>query len=135
MPMTFDATRGGMRALTIALALLGLAMAGGPAVAQAQTGDTPTVSADEVDEETLRSVAAAAVRIDEISQNWTGRLQEAEDEAEMAEIRERAQQEMVEAVRAEGISVEEYNVVLASAESDEELNAELQQFYQEAAGR
>ena len=122
--------RGGPLAVLAALALL---LVAAPALAQGTA--TPGVSADEIEQSTLESFAAAAIEVETISRTWSERMAGVEDDAELQSMRQEAQSEMVEAVRDEGISVEEYNMVLQVAQADPDLNARLQELMREEAGQ
>jgi predicted ATPase with chaperone activity len=113
------------RLLLPALALAALALATpAPAAAQAATNPSP-LSADDISEAQLESFAAAATRVSEIAEQLQSQAQGVEDQAELAALQEKANNEMVAAVEQEGLSVDEYNMIFQVAQADPELNATL----------
>lgn len=97
-----------------------------PALAQA-TAEQPPLDAQQLSQAELDSFVAAAERIGQISGELESQAQGIEDEAELARLQEAANQQMVEAVEAEGLSVEEYNRIFQMAQVDTELNTKLRQ--------
>ena len=123
-----------LRDSLIALSVLGLAvgpLAAGSAVAQdelqppateAQPPATMEAPAATFDEPTLQSFVVAFLQVDEINRTYLPQMQEADTPEEQQQIQEQATQEMVTAVEnAEGISVEEYNTIIETAQTDPEL--------------
>lgn len=111
------------RHLTAVLALLlafGLAL---PALAQ-DSGDTPS-GADYSSEE-LERFAEAHSAVMAIRDEYTQRLQEAEDRDQAMELQEEANERMVEAVTDTGLSVEEYGEIARAASGDTELAERIQ---------
>ncbi|WP_173932183.1 DUF4168 domain-containing protein [Chelativorans sp. Marseille-P2723] len=79
----------------------------------------PAVEAPAITDEKLQSFAAAFVEVEAIKQQYTQRLQSAASETAQQEIQNEAGQKMLEAVEAtDGISLEEYNQIITSAQSD-----------------
>jgi flagellar biosynthesis component FlhA len=97
-------------------------IAASPAAAQA------TAPATEMSDEQLRRFAAAALQVQEIGRDWEAQAQAAENEAEVEALREQAQVEMVQAVESEGLSVGDYNAIVAAADADPDIAARIQQF-------
>lgn len=115
--------------ITAAAALLALGFAGLPAAAQDQP--SPAIAAEDITDEQLDQFAEAALAVNEIGRKYGPELQAAEDEAAAQEIRAEAQEEMVQAVENEGLSLEEYNAIYAAAENDQEINSAIQALLQE----
>ena len=89
----------------------------------------------EVGDEQLRAFAAAALEVQEIGRQWQEAAQSATSEAEVDQLRDDAQAQMVEAVESEGLSVDDYNAIVAAAEADPELAARIQtMIVEESAG-
>ncbi|TVQ29490.1 MAG: DUF4168 domain-containing protein [Geminicoccaceae bacterium] len=80
----------------------------------------------EIGDEALRRFAVAALEVQEIGRTWQEAAQQAQTEAEMESLREDAQSQMVEAVENEGLTVDDYNAIVAAAEADPELAARIQ---------
>lgn len=125
--MSIDPARGRRRLLPIVAAL---ALVAAPAWSQT-TQDQP--AGDGFDDQTLESFAAAADEIGQISSAWTQRMQEVEDPARLENMQQDAQDEMVEAVQEEGLTVETYNRILQVAEGDPELAGRIRELMDEQA--
>ena len=125
--MSIDPARGRRRLLPLVAAL---ALVAAPAWSQT-TQDQPT--ADSFDDQTLEDFAAAADEIGQISSAWTQRMQEVEDPARLENMQQDAQDEMVEAVQEEGLTVETYNRILQVAEGDPELAGRIRELMDEQA--
>jgi hypothetical protein len=124
-------------ALTIALAAL--FAAGGTAVAQSNEGagqapafgeSTPATAA--LTEQTVDTFVGAFVAVQEIREDFTERLESASDQAEAQALQQEAQEKMMQAVEASGMSVQEYNEVALALQNDPEL---LQRVQERAAER
>jgi hypothetical protein len=103
-----------------------------PASADAQTAPTPPpLSAEEVDQAQLESFVAAATQVNEISEQLQLRAQGIEDEGELAVLQEEATSEMVAAVEAAGLTVEEYNAIFQLAQADPAVNATVVEMLQQ----
>lgn len=125
--MSIDPARGRRRLLPLVAAL---ALVAAPAWSQT-TQDQP--AADSFDDQTLEDFAAAADEIGQISSAWTQRMQEVEDPARLESMQQDAQDEMVEAVQEEGLTVETYNRILQVAEGDPELAGRIRELMDEQA--
>ena len=80
----------------------------------------------------LQQFAEAATDIQEISAQWEPRLQQAETQEEIEQVRQAANEEMVEAIEDNGLSVEKYSEIYMSAQSDPELNERVNQYMSQA---
>jgi len=125
--MSIDPARGRRRLLPLVAAL---ALVAAPAWSQT-TQDQP--AGDGFDDATLESFAAAADEIGQISSAWTQRMQEVEDPARLENMQQDAQDEMVEALQEEGLTVETYNRILQVAEGDPELAGRIRELMDEQA--
>lgn len=86
----------------------------------------PAIEAPALSEQKLQSFAVAFVQVEQLKQQYMARLQEAGSESEQQEIRNEAGQSILQAVeQADGISVDEYNQIIRSAQSDPELAQKL----------
>ena len=85
------------------------------------------------DENTLRSFVVAFLQVDEINRNYLPQMQEADTPEAQQEVQQQATQEMVVAVEnAEGISVEEYNSIIETAQADPELANQINELIRQA---
>ena len=121
----------GLASLTLpAAALLAFALAAPlPALAQMEDGQPP-LSAEHLSETQLEAFVAAANRVGEITDQLQMQAQGVEDEAELVQLQEQANQQMLAAVEDEGLTVEEYNTIFQVAQVDPELNARLVEMMQ-----
>lgn len=118
--------------VTAAAALLALGLAA-PAAAQdqEQAPQAQPPAAEDISDQQLEQFAEAALAVNEIGRKYASELQGAEDESAAQDIRAQAQEEMMQAVEDEGLSVEEYNAIYAAAENDQEINSAIQALLQE----
>jgi len=129
-----------LRDSLIALSVVGLAA--GPlavtgAAAQDETQPPATMEAPaattDFDDDTLRSFVVAFLQVDEINRTYLPQMQEAETPEEQQEVQQQATQEMVLVVEnAEGISVDEYNSIIETAQADPDLASEINELIREA---
>jgi hypothetical protein len=120
-PFSFNLQQGGnMRINSQILGVLALVTAvfalGYPQPGQAQVSVT---------DQKIASYASAAVEVESLRSEWTKRIVAAESESAQAELREQANGEMVNAVKEEGLSVEEYNAITEAAKQDPELRSRI----------
>ena len=100
--------------------------ASGPVWAQAQP---------EFSDEQLESFVVAAIAVDEVIREWNPRIQAAEDDAQVAQLREQAKAELVEVItRTDGITLEEYQQIGQAAQDDPDLADRINEIYQERSG-
>ncbi|SEQ29942.1 protein of unknown function [Ectothiorhodospira magna] len=127
-----------LRRLPIALTAALLLGAGSHAVAQQQEGNfgaqPPGMEQQgvTVDPHTLDRFVDAFVAVQHIRDDFAHQLQDVNDEAQAQALQQEAQEEMINAVRDEGMSVEEYNQVAMTLQSDPAM---LQQVQEMAAER
>ena len=86
-------------------------------------GEPETVSVDDLDDAKIQAFARVYQEIIEISTTYEGRFAEAgDDPQEAARLQQEANQAMVEVIENEdNISIEEYNVIVVSMRTDDEL--------------
>lgn len=91
---------------------------------------SPAVPAQEGEQEfsdgQLQSFMTARAEVREIQSEYSSRAQEVSDE-EMAELQAEAQEQMVQAVQEEDLTVEQFNRITRKANSDPEFNERLQE--------
>lgn len=112
--------------------LVALPFVWAPLVASASgTGAGETVAeaggSTDISDADIEAFAAALTDVQEIGQAWTQRMQEAEDQEEIAAMREDARDEMAGAIEDHGLTVEEYNEIATAAQDDPELAQRIQQ--------
>lgn len=90
----------------------------GPATQAAQP---QAQAAQNFSDDQLQQFADASQEIAAISQEYTQRLQDAEDEAAQQEIRLEANERMVEEVEATGLEVDTFNAIGQAIQQDPEL--------------
>ena len=104
-----------------AFAVLALALASAPpaaAQAQQQQSPPPGQQAPSYSGDQLESYAEAVIKVQEINKSYAPKLEAAETMEQRQRVREEATEEMVEAIRAEGLSVETYNEIFSAAQAD-----------------
>ncbi|ATJ81796.1 DUF4168 domain-containing protein [Halomonas beimenensis] len=89
-----------------------------PAQAEAQ--------AQNFSDDQLQKFADASKEIAVISQDYTQRLQEAEGEQAQQQVRQEANDKMVEAVEASGLEVDTFNAIGEAIQQDPELMQRVQ---------
>lgn len=117
------------------IAALGLVL-GTAAVTPASAGEPAGVQLAQASysEEKLQSFASAAVQIQQIREEYTAEIQQAESEEQRQQLAEEANTEMVGAVEsAPGISVEEYNEIIEASAEDQELSQRINEHMESAA--
>ncbi|WP_425353393.1 DUF4168 domain-containing protein [Salinicola halophyticus] len=109
----------------IAAALMTTGMASTAAMAQDNANSAPQsqsqAAAKNFSDEELQQFADASQEIASISQNYTQKLQNASDEGDQQEIRQQANDEMVEAVKDSGMDVEKFNSIGQAVQQDPQL--------------
>lgn len=74
----------------------------------------------------LRSFVVAAQEVQQLSVQWQKRLKQAKDDQQKSQqLRQKATQEITQAVRNEGLTVKKYNKISMAARKDEELRSKL----------
>ncbi len=115
-------------AAILTAAALGLAS---PAWAQTYDGGGSAAPAQtDFSDSTLQSYAVAAAAVQDAQQEWVPRIQNAESAAQKQQLREQATDEMIQAIRNQGLSVEEYNAITEAARSEPQLLRRIQEHMQ-----
>jgi hypothetical protein len=120
------------------LALFALAAAGAPpAAAQAQQQQPPQqqqpgAQAPSIGGDDLKSYAVALVEVRKINDQYMPQFQGASTQEEREAIQQEATEKMVEAIRAEGITVEQYNTISRAAEANPDLARRINREVEEA---
>jgi Domain of unknown function (DUF4168) len=88
-------------------------------------------SQTDISDAKLESFVVAALAVNELMQEWSPRIEGAQNEDEANTLRQQAQSEFVEAVEeTDGITLDEYQTIGQAAQQDPELNARIQEIYQ-----
>lgn len=90
------------------------------------------VPAQDFSDEQLQQFADASQEIAVISQEFTQRLQEAEDEAAQQEVREEANDRMIQVVEDSGLDVDTFNAIGQSIQQDPEMMQRVQEMASES---
>jgi GTP1/Obg family GTP-binding protein len=87
---------------------------------------------DQYEQAKLESFVTAALKVNELIEQWTPRIQDAQDETEAAALRDQANGELVGAIEsADGITVEEYRQISQAAQADPQLMARISGIFDE----
>lgn len=96
-----------------------------PGLAQQQQQTAP--AAVDVSESVLKQFAEASTAITEIQQDYSQRLQNADDPEQANALQQEANDEMISAVEETGLDVESFNAIAMAVRNDPELQQQLQQ--------
>lgn len=108
-------------------ALLALGAAAAPSMAQqAQAPAAQQAPAANYSDAQLEKFVSASKKVAVISQEYTPKLQSSTDEATRQEVYREADQKMVDVVRKEGMSVEEFNGINQAIQQDPALMERVQ---------
>lgn len=107
---------------------MALAMTFASPVALAQTADVepPSRAAPQVTDQQLETFAVAALEVQKINQTYQPKISQAESPEDQKVLYDKATQEMTQAIRDSGMSVEQYNKLTTVVQSDPELSQRLQ---------
>jgi hypothetical protein len=87
-------------------------------------------AAQQYEQAKLESFVTAAIAVNQLVEQWTPRIQGAQNETEAAQLRAQANHELVAAIQqSNGISVEEYRQISEAAQSDPTLMARITEIY------
>lgn len=117
-------------AFVAAFALLA-GTAAAPALAQQ---DEPSSSQQESPAQTdfsqneLESFAKASLEVDRLNKKWVDQIAKAESEEKGQQMRNQAVEEMSQAIRDEGLTVETYNNIFAVAENNPEVASRIKDY-------
>ncbi|MDN7127918.1 DUF4168 domain-containing protein [Pseudidiomarina terrestris] len=78
----------------------------------------------------LEKFLAAMSDVQQVSQKYSQQFQNAENAEEAQAIQQKAQEEMIAAVNAAGLSPDEYNAVIQQVQQDPQLQKRLQEMTQ-----
>lgn len=89
-----------------------------------------SASAQEFNDDQLEQFADASVEIATVSQEYTQRLQKAENEEAQQKVRMEANEKMVEIVEKSGLDVDTFNAIGQAIQQDPELMQRVQEMAQ-----
>ncbi|MCR4267677.1 DUF4168 domain-containing protein [Nitratireductor sp. ZSWI3] len=123
------------RAAAAAFALAAGIAVTAPALAQEAAPSTPPAAQTQsFDDQKLQAFTVAFLAVSEVKEQYTQRFQQAPSDNEKQQIQTEATAKMEEAVETtEGISVDEYNQIIQTAQTDEALAQKLNGMIGEAA--
>lgn len=124
-----------MRKANIAIIIAGLTLGAGTAVAQTQSDpqqqqqqmQQPVSQQQNVqlNDANLLKFSVAMDSIQQIGDKYEGKFQNADNQEQAQKIQQQAQVEMVDAVKAAGLTPEQYNEIARQAQQDEELRSKI----------
>lgn len=94
---------------------------GGATTAQPNAGAASVTVSDQQ----LRTFIDAATEVQTISEKWQAKAASSESSEEVEEVRQKATDEMVGAVRDKGMTVEQFNTISKAAERDPQLKSRI----------
>lgn len=104
-----------------AACLVALALAFTTPSALAQSTADPGAGSD-VTREQIQSVARASLEVERINQEWAPRMRGVTTQDELNAVRRQANEQMVQAIEAEGLDVTTYVEIIEKTQSDPELS-------------
>ncbi|SDM21853.1 protein of unknown function [Franzmannia pantelleriensis] len=118
--------------LTAGLMSAQAAFAQDPAQDPAAAPEQQAVPAQDFSDQELQQFADASQEIAMISQEYTERLQGAEDEATQQEVRMEANDRMVEVVEDSGLDVDTFNAIGHTIQQDPEMMQRVQEMAEQS---
>lgn len=91
-----------------------------------------TQSSVTLDDQTLHSFAAATLDVETVIDKWNPRIRSAENETAAQELRTAANQEIIQTVESNGLTMESYNEIFQAVQTNPEIATKVQRFRQEA---
>jgi hypothetical protein len=86
-------------------------------------------------EEQIEAFVLASESVQEISDKWLERVKDAQSDEKRYNLEQAAQEEMVQAVRDEGLSVNEYNMIVEAVQTNPEMRRRVQEMTTEMTGQ
>lgn len=115
----------------LALALIAAGLLASPFALQAEPGySAPPAGMEqgapaELDETTVKQFVVAFSEVQKIQQQFSGQLEGVNSQQEAQALQQQAQEEMIGAVEEAGLTVADYNMVVAAMEQDPQLRDEI----------
>jgi len=124
----------GLSALAIGFGAA-LGTAGAQEAAPAPQTEAPAAQAPQADDAKLKSFAVAFLEVAKVNQSYQPQIEQAGSPEDQQRLRQEAGEKMVEAVNeADGITVDEYNVIIQAAQTDPDLARRINNHIAEAVG-
>lgn len=95
-------------------------------------GGTPAVAGQQFTEQEIESFAVAVIEIEQINQVVQQEMQAADTPEEQQQVQEQATAQMIEAIEAEGMTVDDYNEIATAVQTDPELAGQIEERILEA---
>lgn len=97
----------------------------------------PTAAAQQVvqaeySQDELRAFAHASLALERLNERWMPEISDAATVEEADALKRRAQDEMMEAVKAQGISITQYNEIYDSAQANPQIAETIDNFRRDA---
>lgn len=94
---------------------------------------TPAPAKADIPEAKLKSFAVAYLEVDKITKSYLPKLKEAKSPEDQQKVRQEAGQKMMQAVQGSGgISVDEYNQIAQTAQTDPDVANKLTRYIRDA---
>lgn len=119
-----------------AFSLMMVAPASAAQIAQVQEKTTTQGQADStgtISDQKIEAFAVAYLQVDKVRQTYSAKIEATKDAATKEKLQTEASKQMVEAVEASPVSVEEYSAILSAAQSDPAIAKKVQEKLQTAA--
>lgn len=121
-------------AYALSIAAGGFLLMSAPAIHAENINSTPQQIAQaaqtEFSDQKLQQYAQAVIQIQELNVKWQQRIEQSEDPGNAQDLREKASKEMVDAIRKEGLEIDEYNQITNAATNNPELSSKIAQYLQ-----
>lgn len=116
--------------LSAAIAALVITFASPTAFAQTPDPEQPAQAAPQITDQQLETYAVAALEVQKINRTYRPMINKAGAD-EKQKILDKATQEMAEAIRDNGLSVEQYNQITTLVQSNPDLSKEVRRYMEE----
>lgn len=90
--------------------------------------------ATQFSDDQLKSFAAAVEGIQQVANDYAPRLRDAQDPQQLAELQQEAEDQMLEAVQGEGLTVDEYNAIAVTAQTNPQVAETIRGYITENGG-
>jgi len=116
-----------LRRDSIVALVLGSALMFAPALSHGQeAAEEPAAAATaQVDEATLEKFALAFAEVRDIQQQFSRELETVESQQAAQSLQQKTQAKMLETVKANGLTVEQYNGIVSQMDQDPELRSKV----------
>jgi len=115
----------------LAAALCGASLAvAGPVFAQSDQGaaaQQAAPAASDITDAQIEKFSDAQKEMREVRSKWQGKMQDAEGKKAATEQRQKASQDMIEAIQDSGLTVDEYNGIIKAAQSNPQVAKRIRQ--------